>query len=66
MQKVPFDGTKATLRDCFDDCITSSKMLAVPAPTTPTLTFGVPAALKANSREKSINLENRKYQQSLY
>ena len=43
---LPFEGANATSSCCFDDCNTSSKMLAVPAPTTPILTFGIPAALR--------------------
>ena len=43
--RKPFDGAKATCRYCFDCCATFSNILAVPPPTTPTLTFGVPAAL---------------------
>lgn len=42
---IPFEGANAT-SSSFDDCNTSSKMLAVPAPTTPILTFGIPAALR--------------------
>lgn len=52
-KQVPFDGTKARSSDCLD-CITSSKMHAVPAPTTPTLTFGVPAALRTKINEKIL------------
>jgi len=36
--RIPLDGTKAISRDRFEDCKVSSKMLAVPVPTTPILT----------------------------
>lgn len=49
-KQLPFDGTKATSSDFVDDRITSSKMLAVPAPTTATLTSGVPAALRTKPK----------------
>lgn len=42
---IPFDGANAISRYCFEDWTASSNMLAVPDPTTPTLTDGVPAAL---------------------
>lgn len=47
---VPFDGTKATSIGQFEDSATSSNILAVPAPTTPTLTLGVPAALRTKNQ----------------
>ena len=51
---VPFDGEKATSSDLSDDCIISAKMLAGPAPTTPTLTFGVPASLRTPTCKDNV------------
>lgn len=51
---VPFDGTKATSIQPFEDSATSSNILAVPAPTTPTLTLGVPAALRTKNQNEPI------------
>jgi hypothetical protein len=42
------EGENATSRDRSSDCDTSSKTLAVPAPTTATRTLGLPAALALN------------------
>ena len=46
--KLPLEGENATSRDRTSDCDTSSKTLAVPAPTTATWTLGLPAALALN------------------
>lgn len=45
MGKIPLEGENATSRDPSLDCNTSSKVLAVPAPTTAIRTLGLPAAL---------------------
>lgn len=51
---VPFDGKKATFGDPPRNRFTSSKILSVPAPTTPMRTFGVPAALQTNSTKLKV------------
>lgn len=54
---VAFEGEKATSSDWFDDSKASLKMLAVPDPTTPILTRGIPAALHASRKTEPASGE---------